>query len=113
MDGKSHDLFSRNGKPNRHAGHDVGLANENLVLQATALGLITHQMAGFQPQRARVLYEIPEGYDPLTMIAVGYQAQADAVPEQLRARDEAPRSRKPLSETVFSGTWGQASPLVE
>ena len=53
--------FAHNGKPNRHAFHDVGLANENLVLQAGAMGLVVHQMAGFLPDRARELFEIPEG----------------------------------------------------
>ena len=69
--------FARNGKPNRHAFHDVGMANENLVLQATALGLATHQMAGFNVEKAREVFAIPEGYEPLTMIAAGYQADPD------------------------------------
>ena len=56
--------FAHNGQPNRHAFHDVGLANENLVLQATAMGLVVHQMAGFVADRARELFEIPEGQEP-------------------------------------------------
>ncbi|MEM7517161.1 MAG: nitroreductase family protein, partial [Planctomycetota bacterium] len=34
--------FEQSEKENRHAWHDVGLAVENLVLQAEALGLATH-----------------------------------------------------------------------
>lgn len=36
--------FERNGKPNRHAGHDVGLAVQNLSTQAQSMGLVLHQM---------------------------------------------------------------------
>lgn len=99
--------FSRNGKPNRHAQHDVGLANENLVLQAEALGLAGHQMAGFDLQKSRTTYAIPEDFEPMTAIAVGYHATGTDVDEALRRREEGPRSRKPLAGMVFSGRWGQ------
>ncbi len=104
--------FAHNGKPNRHAFHDVGLANENLVLQAGAMGLVVHQMAGFRPDRARELYQIPEGQEPLTMIAVGYPGEVADLPEPLQTRETAPRSRKPLTEMTFSGKWGTASALA-
>ncbi len=54
--------FTRNGKPNRHAWHDVGLAMGNMVAQATALGLHVHQMAGILPEKARVVFAIPDDY---------------------------------------------------
>jgi nitroreductase len=105
--------FAHNGKPNRHAFHDVGLANENLVLQAGALGLVAHQMAGFLPDRAREIYQIPDGQEPLTMIAIGYLGELDELPEPLRARETAARSRKPLAEIAFSGKWGAVSPVAQ
>jgi nitroreductase len=105
--------FSQTGKPNNHAFHDVGLANENLVLQASALGLVAHQMAGFLPDKARQLYGIPEGQVPLTMIAVGYEGDPNDLPEGLQKRELSPRSRRTLQEQVFSGKWGQTSPLVK
>lgn len=101
----------RTGKPNRHAFHDVGLANANLVLQAVAMGLVAHQMAGFLPDRARELFAIPEGHEPLTMIAVGYPGEVDDLPESLRARETSPRTRKTLSSFVFCDKWGQAAAL--
>lgn len=104
--------FSYNGKPNRHAQHDVGLANENLVLQAQSLGLAAHQMAGFDPEKARQLYEIPPDHEPLTMIAVGHQADSSRLSEPLRAREESPRSRKPLSDMVYTGRWGAPASFV-
>lgn len=104
--------FDKNGKENRHAFHDVGLAVENLVIEATSRDLFVHQMAGFDPVRARQLFSIPEGHDPVAMIALGYLGQADTLPEPLRQRESAPRSRKPIRDFVFGAVWGKKSDLV-
>jgi len=105
--------FAHNGEPNRHAFHDVGLATQNLVLQAQAMGLVVHQMAGFLPERACELYQIPVGQEPLAILAIGYPGEVSDLPERLRARETAPRSRKPLSDIAFSGKWGAATPLLQ
>ncbi|HVF90561.1 MAG TPA: nitroreductase family protein [Blastocatellia bacterium] len=101
------DNFAYNEKLNRTAQHDVGLASENLVLQAVDLGLAAHQMAGFDVERARKEFNVPEGYTVLAMIAVGYpyRGDLDALPETLRSRELAERQRRPLGEIAFSGTW--------
>jgi nitroreductase len=104
--------FARDGKPNAAALHDLGLASLSLCLEATARGLVVHQMIGIVPGKARVAYQIPEGVQPLTGLAIGYPGDPAALPENLRARDAARRPRKPLSAFVFDGTWGTASPLV-
>jgi nitroreductase len=105
--------FPHNGQPNNHHLHDVGLANENLVLQATALGLVVHQMAGFLPDKARQVFEIPEGQVPVTMIAVGYLGETSDLPEAQQKRELGQRSRKALKDQVFSGKWGQTASLVK
>lgn len=105
--------FTDDGKPNRHAFHDVGLAVGNLVVQATALGLAVHQMAGFDVEQARRTYGIPSGFEPVAAIAVGYAGDPDTLPERLRERERAPRRRKELTEFVYSAAWGQPSTLVE
>jgi nitroreductase len=104
--------FTRTGRPNRHALHDVGLATENLVIQAVALGLAVHQMAGFDMAKARSAFGIPADFEPAAAIAVGYQGEPAQLPAQLRDRELAPRSRKPLLEFIFGGQWGQPSSLV-
>lgn len=104
--------FERNGKPNRHAFHDVGLASENLVIQATAVGLAVHQMAGFHVDKAREVFSIPESWEPVAAIALGYAGEAESLPEPLRARELAPRTRKPLEQFVFTGRWGEVAALV-
>ena len=104
--------FERNQKPNRHAFHDVGLAVENMVIQATALGLAVHQMAGFHVDKARELFSIPDGHEPVAALVLGFPGDPAGLPEDLRERERAPRTRKPLESFVFSGQWGQPSPLV-
>ncbi|MBS0205403.1 MAG: nitroreductase family protein [Planctomycetes bacterium] len=101
--------FSRNGNPNRVAQHDLGLAAGNLSLQATALGLSVHQMAGINPDKCRVTYGIPESQTIVTAIAIGYAASPDASDPQLAERDRAGRGRKTLSEFVYRGQWGQSA----
>jgi nitroreductase len=104
--------FEDDGKSNRHAFHDTGLAAENLVLQAVALGLVAHQMAGFDVEKARKDCLIPPGYEPVAMIAIGYQGDPGVLPEHLREREMKPRDRKPIGKFVFSSRWGVVSPLV-
>lgn len=98
--------FEEGGKPNRHAFHDTGMAVENLVLQATALGLMAHQMAGFDVEKARFDLNIPSGCEPVAMIALGYPGDPAVLPDYLRERELKPRSREPVSTWTFSGRWG-------
>jgi nitroreductase len=105
-------LRNEDGKENRHAFHDVGLALENLVLQATDLGLAVHQIGGFDVEKARAVYQIPEGFEPATAVTIGYAGDPQSLPNGLKERELAPRSRKPLTEFVFTGQWGTASPLL-
>lgn len=101
------------GKTNRHALHDVGLALENLIIQATSLGLFAHQIAGFNVDTAREVYQIPEDYEPATVVTIGYPGDPQSLPDGLRDRELAPRVRKPLTEFVFTGQWGHTSPLLK
>jgi nitroreductase len=103
--------FAKNQQANRAAVHDLGLASANLVFEATARGLSVHQMIGLLPDRARDLYQIPEQSEAWTALAIGYRADAAGLPAELRERDLKPRQRKPLSQFVFTGSWGQAAPL--
>lgn len=98
-------------KPNRTAHHDLGLANENLVIQAVSMGLAVHMMAGFHIDMARAVFDIPATHDPLAMMAIGYPGDPASLPEELRAKDLAPRQRKPIREFVFRGKFGQPAGL--
>jgi len=105
--------FKLNDKPNAAAVHDLGLASGNLVLEATARGLVVHQMIGIVPDRVRALYAVPEGVQPLTGLAIGYVGDSQTLPENLRGRDLAQRTRKPLSSFVFAGKWGAPAALAK
>ncbi|WP_189523385.1 nitroreductase family protein [Nostoc sp. PA-18-2419] len=104
--------FERNGKQNRHAFHDVGAASATLAIQAAAVGLFIHQMAGFDVAKAQQIYSIPSGYEPVAAIALGYIGDPQTLSEKLLQREKALRTRKPLEEFVFSGSWNQTFPLT-
>src|SRR4051812_25765176 len=87
-------LFNRDGKPNAAAVHDLGLASASLTLEATARGLVVHQMIGILPDKARELYRIPDDVQPVTGLAIGYAADPNTLPENYRQRDLAIRGRK-------------------
>jgi nitroreductase len=99
--------YEDNGKPNRHALHDLGQATAQLLLMATALGLATHPMGGFDVDRARELLEIPATHEPVAMIALGYPGRNQDLPEPLQARLRAQRLRHAPDRFVFDGRWGQ------
>jgi nitroreductase len=98
--------FSHNDSPNRVALYDLGAAASYLTLQAAALGLATHQMAGFDPDAARKAFGIGDDYIFGAVIALGYQGEPAALTnEQMLAQEVAPRARKPLKEFMLS-SWG-------
>jgi nitroreductase len=104
--------FEKNKAPNRNAQYDTGAATALLSMEATSRGLAVHQMAGFDPDKARQVFEIPPGWDAVAAIAIGYPGDPESLPQTLRDRELAPRIRKPLSEFVMTGRWGHTSPFV-
>jgi nitroreductase len=104
--------FANNNSPNRTAQYDTGAATALLSVEATARGLAVHQMAGFDPQKARQVFEIPPGWEPIAAIAIGYPGDPESLPQPLRDREMAPRARKPLAEFVMTGRWGHTSPFL-
>lgn len=105
-------LMMRDGKPNRVALHDIGSASAQLTLEANSRGLFVHQMAGFHVEKARQTFAIPPDWEPVAAMAIGYPGNPDSLPQKLRERELAPRTRKSLKEFVMSGTWGHTAPFV-
>jgi nitroreductase len=105
--------FSRNGKPNRAAEHDLGLAAGNICAEATARGLYVHQMIGIVPERVRELYGVPTEAEPLTALAIGYLGDGSDTAEAMRERDRAPRTRHRVDAFVFAGAWGNAAGIAK
>lgn len=99
-------LFSHNNAVNRWAQYDTGAAAVSLCLQATSMGLMAHQMGGFDVDGLRAAFAIPEQYTLMAVIAVGYQAVLDSLDEEERERELAERRRHPLGSLFFRGSWG-------
>ncbi len=115
--GVANTRFEHNGAENRFALYDLGQAIAYLTLEATSLGLSLHQMGGFDSEKARDAFGVPDTYAFGAAIALGYEGDADVLPDQ-KYRDrhnDSARLRKPLSSLVFSGAeeeFGAASPLI-
>jgi nitroreductase len=104
--------FTRNANLNLHALYDTGAATAQLIVQATALGLFVHQMAGYDADKAREVFVIPADFQPGAAMAIGYLGDGATLPEALRQRDSAPRQRRTLETLVFTGRWGETAPVV-
>ncbi len=105
-------LYFQTGKPDRLAFYGVGLAVENLVIQAMALGLYVHPAGGINEEAVRKAFTIPEDYEPVDMIAVGYLGDPQSLPPDLQELERAPRERKPLGQFVFSERWCNAAWII-
>ena len=83
----------RNGSVNAAAKYDVGAANAFLTMQATQFGLNVHQMGGYDRQKAIETLNIPESYEPMVVMAIGYLGDVENLSENLKQREVAPRER--------------------
>jgi nitroreductase len=99
-----------NGGRNNYAFRDAGHAVSNLVLRANAMGLAAHQMAGFDAAKARERFQIPAGFAPTTVIALGYLTDLKGLSAATQIGDA--RTDRPLESFVFTGSWGRPSPLI-
>lgn len=91
--------FSYNGEVNEWAQYDTGAAALAMSLQATEMGLMAHQIGGFDQENIRENFQIPQGYDPLVIIAIGYENSAAPSGEEIR-------TRCPVNKNFFIGQWG-------
>ncbi|HEX3778127.1 MAG TPA: nitroreductase family protein [Pseudonocardiaceae bacterium] len=92
-----------------YAEYGLGLATENLVLQAVAEGLVAHQMSGFDADAARAEFALPDDVTPLVVIAVGKLGDPSDLDERRRERELAARTRLPLGEIAYTGEWGRSA----
>ena len=104
--------FSKNQAPNRTAQYDTGATSALLSVEATAHGLAVHQMGGFDPEKARQTFAIPAEWQAVAALAIGYPGNPETLPQSLKDRELAPRTRKPISEFVMTGSWGHTAPFV-
>ncbi|MEY2865189.1 MAG: hypothetical protein RLZZ83_432 [Pseudomonadota bacterium] len=101
--------FSNNQKPNRWNQYDTGAACENICLQATSIGLVAHQMGGFDVEKSRQLFQIPSQYDLMSFIAIGYPLAVEKISAEALVKEKEARKRKPLREIFYTNQWGEQS----
>lgn len=89
--------FSQNGRPNTWAAHDLGMANAQLLLQAVHRNIYGHLMAGFDEGKLRQLLNLEQDSNPVCMGVLGYLGNANDLLAVYKAREQSPRSRKPVS----------------
>lgn len=89
------------GRSRSHAAYDTGAAVAQLTAQAGALGLVVHQMGGFDADAVRRVLDLDDRIQPLVVIAVGRHDAHAPLTEELATRESADRSRAPLSELLL------------
>lgn len=99
--------FDHNGKPNRWGQYDTGAAAMSVCVQATAMGLMVHQMGGFDATAAVDAFKVPEDFTPMAMMAVGYQLPRDRIPPEIQEREFSDRQRRPLGASFFRSRWAK------
>lgn len=89
-----------NGAQNSYAMHDLGLATSNLLIQAQAMGLVSHAMGGFDHGQIRKNLSIPDSQQLVTVVAVGLPGSLDSLNEKNRERQLSPRVRKSIDDIL-------------
>ena len=100
--------FDYKNRSNRHAFHDIGLAVGDLLVQATSMGLFVHQMGGFSVEKSIADLSIPDGFEPVAMMTIGYQGDPEYLSPDLKERELAERVRRPLNVMILEGYWGKS-----
>ena len=97
--------FSHNDKGNHWVGYDTGAASISVCLQATSMGLMSHQMGGFDADKIRATFSVPDDVECWAMIAIGHPAALDSLDEEQLERELKARQRRPLTEQFFNNAW--------
>jgi nitroreductase len=98
-------FFTRNHKPNKLAFYETGMAVGNLMVQAMSMGIYLHQIGGYDKAKAKLDLDIPEGFEPLTMMAIGYPGDPSDLPQELLERANTRTQRKPVDDYTFIGKF--------
>lgn len=87
---------------------EVGIAIENMLIQGCAIGLTMHAMAGWDEQKLLKSFRIPPPFRVAALGVAGYPGKVEDLPEDVRAKDLAPRVRKAVGEIAFRDAFGTA-----
>lgn len=101
-------------KVHEYGAVDLGFAAAQMSIQAVAMGINPHPMAGFDAEAARAEFAIPPHTRPMVILGLGRLATDPATLDpEVAERDAWPRERLPLNEIAFAGRWGEPFPTAE
>jgi nitroreductase len=106
-------ISAKTGKNSPVYSYDVGQSVAMLSLQAAHEGLYVHQMGGYDKQKARELFNLPNEVEPLTAISIGYYGDAGNLHPNLQPMEMAERVRNNFNTFVFANKYGQPSGLFD
>jgi nitroreductase len=104
--------LDRNQKPNKHYFYDTASAVANLTFQANSLDLFVHQMGGFDSVKVQELFNVPEQFEPVVVIAIGAKSAVNNLPDPYKERESLPQKRIALNEILFGNNFGEPHPLL-
>jgi nitroreductase len=90
-------------RPNRLAYYETGMAVGNLIIQATSMGLVVHQMSGYDFERAKEILVIPTRYEPMSIMAIGYKGDVSKLPQKMVDWESRERTRMEVSKFLVQG----------
>jgi nitroreductase len=103
--------FTLNGKPNANFKYDLGQAVAHLSLEAMNQGVYSHQMSGFSQKKAIQLFQIPDDYQPFSVIALRYYGKPELLPEDMYKSEIGKRKRQALDDMVFANNFGEKTDI--
>jgi len=93
-----------NGKINKYAFHDTGMAVTNMLLQAIEMEVYVHQMGGFSVRKVKEYLKLDRETEPVAMMAIGKLGNNSSLPAELLKRDKKRRPRKKVNDFIFEGS---------
>lgn len=104
--------LSVNRNPNKYFMYDTASAVMNLTLQATSLNLYVHQMGGFSPPKIKENFLVPDEFEPVVVLAIGFKGDPNTLPENLRTDENSESKRKPLEALLFENQFGESHSIL-
>lgn len=90
---------------------DTGIQSAFLILRVTELGLVAHPIAGFDPERVRLLLNIPSEQEIITLIIVGRHATtiSPTLNQKQAALEKSRPERLPPEQVAFIDRFGSTA----
>ena len=75
-----------------------------MTVEANHLGIAVHPIAGFDREKVKAEYSLPDNFSQTAILVLGKQAPAAELHNAaLVEREKAPRVRLPLTDIVIAG----------